>query len=191
MPPAGPRIDPTIGPRIEPPRPEPAGPPLRPEAVRPEAIRPQARRPEVRRPEVRRPEPVRAESNGRGGGEPPHFAPVSELPDETRWQKLTLLAGLVLVLLVALPAFVLIRDSAKDPVASNLDALSLPAWAAVAHDDENSGSRWCLETCRWHERTWRSTKPAKDTDATYRTALSAAGWSPLTTGCPAAPGTGS
>jgi hypothetical protein len=61
----------------------------------------------------------------------------------------------------------------------------------VAHDDETSGSRWCIQTCRWHERTWRSTKPAKDTDATYRMALSAAGWSPLTTGCPSAPGTGS
>jgi hypothetical protein len=100
------------------------------------------------------------------------------------------LVGLVLVLLVALPAFVLIRDSAKDPAAAGLDALSLPAWAAVAHDDQNSGSRWCIQTCRWHERTWRSTKAAQDTDPAYRKALSAAGWSPLTTGCPSAPSTG-
>jgi integrin beta 3 len=142
-----------------------------------------------------RPEPpVRAEPATRPRriepSETPQFAPVSELPDETRGMRLTALVGLVLVLLVALPAFVLIRDSAKDPLAARLDALTLPAWAAVAHDDQNSGSRWCIQTCRWHERTWRSTKVAKDTDVAYRTALSAAGWTPLTTGCPSAPGTG-
>jgi hypothetical protein len=118
------------------------------------------------------------------------FAPDGDLPDESRRLPLTALAGLVLVLLVALPLFLLIRDSAKDPVISNLNSLSLPGWAAVGHQDQSSGSRWCIQTCRWRERTWRSTKATADTDQAYRSALSSAGWSPLTTGCPAAPGTG-
>jgi hypothetical protein len=164
MPPGGPRIEPPV-------RPEPVTSPPRVDPLRAEP-------------------PLRAEVGGAGADEPPRYAPVSELPDETRWLRLTALAGLVLVLLVALPAFVFIRDSARDPVTIGLDALALPGWSAVAHDDENSGSRWCIQTCRWHERTWRSTKPAKDTDPAYRTALSAAGWTPLTTGCPSAPGTG-
>jgi hypothetical protein len=139
-------------------------------------------------------EPARVEpagQGGRGSGEANRFAPVSELPDDTRRLRLTTLAGLVLVLLVALPLFLLIRDSGKDAVTANLDSLNLPAWAAVAHDDGTSGSRWCIKTCRWRERTWRSDKGAGDTDPAYRSALSAAGWTPLTTGCPAAPGTGS
>jgi hypothetical protein len=115
---------------------------------------------------------------------------ADDLPDESRRLRLTALVGLVLVLLVALPLFLLIRDSAKDPVITNLNSLSLPGWAAVGHQDHTSGSRWCIQTCLWRERTWRSTKPTADTDKAYRSALSAAGWSPLTTGCPAGNGTG-
>ena len=127
---------------------------------------------------------AQAPTHDRNDSDAPRFAPLRELPDDTRRLRLLALAGLVLVLLVALPAFLLIRDSAEDPVTTGLDSLALPAWAAVGHDDQTSGSRWCIQTCRWHERTWRSSKAAKETDPAYRTALTAAGWTPLTTGCP-------
>jgi hypothetical protein len=177
-PPAGPR--PPAAPRVEPPA---AGP------ARTEQHRAEPQRAEPHRTEPHRPEP--AGQGGRQPGEAPRFASVSELPDDTRRLRLTALAGLVLVLLVALPLFLLIRDSAKDPVTANLDSLNVPSWAAVGHEDATSGSRWCVKTCRWRERTWRSDKASRDTDPAYRSALSAAGWTTLTTGCPAAPGTGS
>jgi hypothetical protein len=115
---------------------------------------------------------------------------VTELSDDTRRLRLTALAGLVLLLLLALPAFLLIRDSGRDAVTAELNGLALPSWAAVGHQDQISGNRWCIETCRWHERTWRSSKAAAETDPAYRSALAAAGWTALATGCPAAPGTG-
>lgn len=127
---------------------------------------------------------------GREPGEETADAPDGYLPDDSQRLRLIALVGLVLVLLVALPLFLLIRDSAKDPVISNLNSLSLPGWAAVGHQDQTTGSRWCIQTCRWHERTWRSTKATADTDQAYRSALSAAGWSSLATGCPASPGAG-
>jgi hypothetical protein len=127
---------------------------------------------------------------GRDSGEEIPFAPAGYLPDQSQRLRLTALVGLILVLLVALPLFLLIHDSAKDPVISNLNSLSLPKWAAVGYQDQSSGSRWCIQTCRWRERTWRSTKATADTDQAYRSALSGAGWSPLTTDCPAAPGAG-
>jgi hypothetical protein len=137
--------------------------------------------------------PEAASGSWRGGREPGEErpdAPAGYLPDDSQRLRLIALVGLVMVLLVALPLFLLIRDSARDPVISNLNSLSLPGWAAVGHQDQTTGSRWCIQTCRWHERTWRSTKAPADTDQAYRSALSAAGWSPLATRCPASPGGG-
>lgn len=152
------------------PKPVPAPPVVQPPATRPPAAQPMA---------------AQSPTSDRDDPGAPRFAPVDELPDDTRRLRLLALAGLVLVLLVALPAFLLIRDSSKDPATASLNSLSLPGWAAVGHDDQSSGSRWCVQTCRWHERTWRSTKAAGDTDPAYRSALTVAGWTPLTTGCPA------
>ena len=180
-------------PRAAPPKvaPEPAQVPgaKPPSGVQPQPARTDPAGTAVRRAEPHRAEPHRAEP---AEGDPPRFARVGELPDDTRRLRLLALAGLVLVLLVALPAFLLIRDSAKDPVTGGLDSLALPTWAAVGHEDQSSGSRWCIQTCEWHERTWRSSKAAGETDPAYRSALTAAGWTPLTTGCPAgSAGTGS
>jgi hypothetical protein len=92
------------------------------------------------------------------------------------------------VLLVALPAVFLVRDASTDPVFAGLDRLNLPGWAAQVHQDTATGSRWCVDTCRLRERTWRSAKPAQNTDPVYRQALTGAGWHLLHTGaCPAPP----
>jgi hypothetical protein len=74
-------------------------------------------------------------------------------------------------------------------VFTGLDSLSLPDWAAQGHQDASSGNRWCVQTCRLRERTWRSAKPATDTAPVYQRALLDAGWHrSRTTGCPTAPG---
>jgi hypothetical protein len=164
---------------VAPARPEPtrAAPPVAPKPAPAPGVRP----PAAAQPQPSG-QPPRAEP---ADPAPPRFAPVGELPDDTRRLRLLALAGLVLVLLVALPAFLLIGDSARDPVTAGLDSLALPGWAAVGHEDQRTGSRWCVQTCQWHERTWRSSKAATETDPAYRSALTAAGWAPLTTGCPA------
>jgi len=98
------------------------------------------------------------------------------------------LAVAALVLFVALPAVFLLRDASADPVFADLDNLRLPSWAAQAHEDSATGNRWCVQTCRLRERTWRSAKPAQATDPVYRQALSDAGWRLTQTGsCPAPP----
>jgi hypothetical protein len=90
------------------------------------------------------------------------------------------LAVAALVLLAVLPVALVLRDASADPVFAGLDSLQLPTWAAQAHQDSSTGSKWCVDTCRLRERTWRSAKPAKDTDQVYRLALADAGWRPRT-----------
>jgi hypothetical protein len=95
------------------------------------------------------------------------------------------LALAAFVLLAALPAVFFARDASADPVFAGLDELNLPAWATQARQDASTGSRWCVQTCRLRERTWRSAKPAPATDTVYQQALTAAGWRPWhTPGCP-------
>ncbi len=99
--------------------------------------------------------------------------------------RLAALAAVAVLLLGALPAFFVIRDAVRDPVFAGLDALNLPSWADQQHVDQASGSRWCVDTCRLRERTWRSAKTAQETDPVYESALLAAGWSRWhTAGCP-------
>jgi hypothetical protein len=102
---------------------------------------------------------------------------------------LVALGAVAVVLLALLPAIFLVRDASGDPVLAGLDSLELPSWAAQSHQDQASGNRWCVDTCRLRERTWRSTKPAADTDPVYQRALISAGWRPWhTPGCPTANG---
>jgi hypothetical protein len=183
---------PGVPPRVEPPRPVTPARPAPPRGAPPTVAPKPAQAPGAKPPAGVQPPPARIDPAGTAAtraepadGDPPRFALVNEQPDDTRRLRLLALAGLVLVLLVALPAFLLIRDSARDAVTGGLDSLALPAWAAVGHEDQASGSRWCIQTCQWHERTWRSSKAATETDPAYRSALTAAGWTPLTTGCPA------
>ncbi|MBO0869690.1 MAG: hypothetical protein J2P15_14100, partial [Micromonosporaceae bacterium] len=96
-----------------------------------------------------------------------------------------LLAGVALVMLGALPTFFFIRDAVRDPVFVELDQLAVPSWAALAHQDSESGSRYCIQTCRLRERDWQSARATAETDAAYQTALRRAGWQPATApGCP-------
>ena len=88
-------------------------------------------------------------------------------------------ATLVLVailLLAAYPAYLFTRSLTQDPVFGELDGLDLPSWAAVQHDDSFSGSRWCIQQCRYRERTWVSDKAPAETNTAYVDALNAAGW---------------
>ncbi len=108
---------------------------------------------------------------------------------EARGFRLVTLAAIAVVLLAALPAIFLIRDAAGDPVFASLDSLVLPGWARQSHEDVASGNRWCIQTCRLRERTWRSVKPVNDTAPVYERALTDAGWHHWhSSGCPTAPG---
>jgi hypothetical protein len=107
------------------------------------------------------------------------------VPHPDRLRNALVLAAVAVLLLGVLPAILFFRASGSDPVFANLDGLALPGWAAVQHEDAASGSRLCVKSCRLRERTWRSTKPAKETDAAFETALSKAGWAhSQTAGCP-------
>jgi hypothetical protein len=142
----------------------------------------------------------------RGTGEPPVTRPGAERPSaqrapgrrtqlrqqvrEARRFRLITLAAVAVVLLAALPAIFLIRDAAGDPVFAGLDSLAVPGWADQSHQDLASGNRWCIQTCRLRERTWRSAKATADTDKVYEQALVAAGWHQWhTAGCPTSAGT--
>jgi hypothetical protein len=84
------------------------------------------------------------------------------------------------VLLAVLPALFLIRDAARDPVYAGLDALAVPAWANLGHEDMYSGNRYCVGSCRLRERVVQSGRPSAETDPAYQGALRTAGWERLT-----------
>jgi hypothetical protein len=89
------------------------------------------------------------------------------------------------LLLAAYPIYLFTRAVAEDPILNELDGLDLPGWAAVQHDDSFSGSRWCIEQCRYRERTWVSQHAPEETNAAYVTALNSAGWRVRASGvCP-------
>jgi hypothetical protein len=99
--------------------------------------------------------------------------------------KVATLIVVAILLLAAYPVYLFTKALAEDPVFGQLDALDLPGWAAVQHDDSFSGSRWCFAQCRYRERTWVSQHKPDDTNTTYSTALTDAGWRPRTDGvCP-------
>jgi hypothetical protein len=112
----------------------------------------------------------------------------AELRKHLRIQQQLKVGTLILVamlLLAAYPVYLFTRSVAEDPVFGGLDALDLPSWAAIQHDDAAEGSRWCIEQCRYRKRTWASERKPDETNQAYVTALQAAGWRPRTTGfCP-------
>jgi hypothetical protein len=90
-----------------------------------------------------------------------------------------------LLLLAAYPIFLFTKSVAEDPVFGELDKLDLPSWAAIEHEDAASGSRWCIDQCRFRKRTWASERKPDETNEVYTTALVHAGWRPRTEGaCP-------
>jgi hypothetical protein len=114
-------------------------------------------------------------------GDQPIVGSVSGRRAELRRQAgrtpVIVLAVAAVLLLAGLPALLWTKDASADPVFAGLDALQVPGWAAQAHQDTSTGgNRWCMSDCLVRDRTWRSAKPAKDTDPAYRQALTAAGW---------------
>jgi hypothetical protein len=85
--------------------------------------------------------------------------------------KVGTLVLVALLLLAAYPVYLFTASVAQDPVFGDLDALDLPGWADIQHEDVASGSRWCLEQCRVRQRTWASERKPEETNQAYATAL--------------------
>jgi hypothetical protein len=99
--------------------------------------------------------------------------------------KVATLVIVALLLLAAYPAYVFARAATQDPIFGELDGLDVPSWAAIKHDDSVSGSRWCIDRCKFRDRTWISDHAPDETNAVYVTALNDAGWRTRTGGfCP-------
>jgi hypothetical protein len=138
------------------------------------------------RPRTGDPDRSDADSGSAGGGPPDDRGGASrqQFPGSRR-VRLAALVGAVVFLLGLLPAIFLIKDSGTDPVFAGLDQLNLPSFATQQQQDQSTGSRFCVKTCRLRERTWHSTKATDQTDPVYETALRQAGWRPwATAGCP-------
>jgi hypothetical protein len=112
----------------------------------------------------------------------------AEIRKHLRIQQQLKVGTLVLVailLLAAYPVYLFTAASAQDPVFGDLDKLDLPSWAALTHEDAASGSRWCIDQCRFRQRTYASERSPEETNAVYVTALTDAGWRTRTEGyCP-------
>jgi len=99
--------------------------------------------------------------------------------------KVVTLVVVAMLLLAAYPVYLFTRAVAEDPIFGELDGLDLPSWAVVQHDDSFIGSRWCIDQCRFRERTWVSDHKPDETNTAYVDALGDAGWRPRTNGvCP-------
>jgi hypothetical protein len=105
--------------------------------------------------------------------------------EQQRLRMLTLIA-VVVVVLGALPLYLLIQAANRDPVFASLDALNVPSWAAAASQDQVAGSRWCVIECRFRERDISSDKAPDETNTVYVKALETAGWTRWkpAAGCP-------
>jgi hypothetical protein len=99
--------------------------------------------------------------------------------------RLATLISVVVVILGALPLYLMIQAVTRDPVFTSLNALRLPAWAAADPTDSSFGSRWCIMNCRFRERDLTSQRPTDETASVYQNALKSAGWQPWKVGqCP-------
>jgi integrin beta 3 len=105
--------------------------------------------------------------------------------EQQRLRMLTVMA-IVVVVLGALPLYLLIQAANRDPVFTSLDALQVPGWAVGASEDQVAGSRWCVVECRFRERDIASEKAPEETNAAYVKALEDAGWTRWkpAAGCP-------
>jgi hypothetical protein len=102
--------------------------------------------------------------------------------------RLATLISVVVVILGALPLYLMIQAATRDPVFTSLNALRLPAWSAANATDTSAGSRWCIIDCRFRERELTSQRSTDETAGVYQSALSAAGWRPWKVeSCPDSP----
>ncbi|GIF70188.1 hypothetical protein Ais01nite_82230 [Asanoa ishikariensis] len=95
---------------------------------------------------------------------------------EPRNIRLGVLALGILLVLVALPLYSWSKAESRDPVFVSLDSLAVPDWANTKPIDQIDGNRWCLEECRFRERTTHSDNAPEETAKAYREALVASGW---------------
>ncbi len=95
---------------------------------------------------------------------------------EPRNLRLGVLALGILLVLVALPLYSWSKAESRDPVFASLDSLSVPDWANTTPQDQIDGNRWCLEECRFRERTTHSDQSPEETAKAYQDALVASGW---------------
>lgn len=110
---------------------------------------------------------------------PPVVGARADLRHQLRTQqrlRLATLISVVVVILGALPLYLLIQDATRDPVFNSLNSLQLPGWAAANPTDTSSGSRWCIIDCRFRERELTSQRSPEETAGVYQNALRSAGW---------------
>jgi hypothetical protein len=114
-----------------------------------------------------------------GRQRPPVVGARAELRRQLRTQqrlRLATLISVVVVILGALPLYLLIQDATRDPAFTSLNSLRLPAWAAANPTDTSYGSRWCIIDCRFRERELTSQRSTDETARVYQNALRSAGW---------------
>jgi hypothetical protein len=90
--------------------------------------------------------------------------------------RLATLISVVVIILGALPLYLMIQAATRDPVFTSLNALRLPAWSAANRTDTSFGSRWCIIDCRFRERELTSQRSTDETAGVYQNALRSAGW---------------
>ena len=84
----------------------------------------------------------------------------------------------VIAVIVAPIGYFVIREGVRDPIFAELDGWAVPGWAAGKHVDEAFGSRWCIQECRYRERTWESSRGPDETNRAYTAAARAQDWAP-------------
>jgi hypothetical protein len=92
--------------------------------------------------------------------------------------RLATLISVVVVILGALPLYLMVQAATRDPVFASLNALRLPAWSVANQTDTSFGSRWCIINCRFRERELTSQRSTDETATVYQNALRTAGWQP-------------
>ncbi|GAA1891359.1 hypothetical protein GCM10009687_70390 [Asanoa iriomotensis] len=103
-------------------------------------------------------------------------AQLREQMREPRNVRLGVLVLGILLVLVALPIYSWSKAESRDPVFVSLDSLGVPDWANTEPQDQTDGNRWCLEECRFRERTTHSSQGPEETAKAYHDALVADGW---------------
>jgi hypothetical protein len=86
------------------------------------------------------------------------------------------IVGVILLLLGAVPTYFAVGAAARDPVFGALDALGVPGYTARNVSDRADGNGWCIEQCRFRERSARSEQDVEKTTQIYTAALAAQGW---------------
>ncbi len=77
--------------------------------------------------------------------------------------KVGTLALVAMLLLAAYPVYLFTRPWPRTRSSPRWTSSSLPEWAGVRVQDAASGSRWCIDECRFRDRTWASERAPEET----------------------------